>query len=320
MKKIIFATVIILALATISFADIPKTLNYQGRLMNSVGQPVIDGQYSVTFRLYTAASGGTQVWEEAQSVMANNGYFNTVLGNAIALTPAMFSQAVWIGIQVGAEAEMTPRQKLGTVAYAMTVVDGAITTDKLADGAVTASKLKGEIQTGQILDNAITTEKIKDGEIKNNDLAVNAVTTEKMSANAITNIWTLTREPSSDDHPATSYTDVKDAEIDIETTGGTLLVITSYSFMINEADEFGAVHFKMRVDPGGYLSPGNGYKQKIRDQNGRYVFQAGGFSTVISGVPAGSHTVKLQWKKTDNVLICMKDDTSYSITVIELKR
>lgn len=136
MKPLKPVIVVLIFFATSAFADIPHTLNYQGRLMYQAGQPVTDGQYTVTFRLYTAASGGNMVWEEQQTVAAQNGYFNTVLGNTAALTPSMFSQPLWAGMQIGTNAEMTPRQKLSTAAYAMTVADGAITTEKLGDSAV----------------------------------------------------------------------------------------------------------------------------------------------------------------------------------------
>ncbi|MCD4813760.1 phage tail protein [bacterium] len=134
MKHCLLIFTIIFILPFSIKAAIPNTLNYQGRLMNSTQQPVTDGQYSVTFRLYAAESGGTMVWEEAQSVATQNGYFNTVLGNSTALTPSIFNQPLWVGIQVGTNAEMTPRQKLGTSAYAMTVADGAITANKVASG------------------------------------------------------------------------------------------------------------------------------------------------------------------------------------------
>jgi hypothetical protein len=162
MKGLYLSILLVIVMATSLFADIPKTLNYQGRLMNTVGQPVIDGDYSVTFRLYTAASGGTMVWEEAQSVQSTNGYFNAVLGSATALTPAMFSQPLWIGMQVGAAAEMIPRQQLGTSAYAMTVVDGAITTSKIKNAAVTTAK---------IADDAITSDKVGDSQIKGRNIS-----------------------------------------------------------------------------------------------------------------------------------------------------
>ena len=132
MKNIKYIVLIICFLTTSVFADIPHTLNYQGRLMDQSGQPVTDGQYTVTFRLYTAASGGNMVWEEQQTVMTNNGYFNTVLGNTTALSPSIFNQPLWTGMQINSNPEMIPRQKLSTTAYAMTVADGAITTQKMA--------------------------------------------------------------------------------------------------------------------------------------------------------------------------------------------
>ena len=136
MKRQLIPLLIIL-IAVSTFADIPDTLNFQGRLMDQSGQPVTNGQYSVTFRLYTAASGGNMVWEEQQTVVTQNGYFNTVLGNTTALTPSMFNQALWAGMQIGSNPEMTPRQKLSTAAYAMTVADGTITTDKIEQRSVT---------------------------------------------------------------------------------------------------------------------------------------------------------------------------------------
>jgi hypothetical protein len=147
MYKFKLIIIALLLVGTSAFADIPKTLNYQGRLMNTVGQPVIDGQYSVTFRLYTAASGGNMVWEEAQSVMSSNGYFNTILGNVTALISSMFSQPLWVGVQVGSVVEMSPRQQLGTSAYAMTVVDGAVTTEKIAGEAITTDKIQSKAVT-----------------------------------------------------------------------------------------------------------------------------------------------------------------------------
>lgn len=86
----------------------------------------------------------------------------------------------------------------------LTIVDGAITTPKIADGAVTEEKLSPEVveklntQTAEIEDNAVTTPKIADGaitegklsqEVKSKinkqvstvDIADGAVTEEKLS-------------------------------------------------------------------------------------------------------------------------------------------
>jgi microcystin-dependent protein len=186
MIKTILITACILVFAANTFADIPKTLNYQGRLMNTVGQPVIDGQYSVTFRLYDALTGGDMEWSEIQTVSTTNGYFHTVLGNISVFSSNIFDQALWIEMQIGSAAAMTPRQQLGTAAYAMTVADGAIITSKIADGAVTADKIAdgaigtvmtsdGSITSLKLADNAVTTVKIADGAITSSKVAVNAI-------------------------------------------------------------------------------------------------------------------------------------------------
>ena len=40
------------------------TLSVQGTLQKSFGGAIDDGQYSMTFKLYTTASGGTAVWSD----------------------------------------------------------------------------------------------------------------------------------------------------------------------------------------------------------------------------------------------------------------
>ena len=62
-------------------AAIPETINYQGYLTDNSGNP-INATVSMTFRIYTVASGGTAQWTEPQSnVPVNNGIYNVVLGS-----------------------------------------------------------------------------------------------------------------------------------------------------------------------------------------------------------------------------------------------
>jgi hypothetical protein len=154
--KSIAVVVFGLLFTSISFADIPKTLNYQGRLMNTVGQPVIDGQYSVTFRLYNAETGGDMEWSETLTVLTRNGYFNTVLGNTTLLNSEICNQPLWVEMQVGTAAAMIPRQKLSAVAYAINVADNVVTTSKIKDG---------EVKTADIADSSIQASKIADGQV-----------------------------------------------------------------------------------------------------------------------------------------------------------
>lgn len=60
--------------------------------------------------------------------------------------------------------------------------NGSVTTDKIADGAITSEKIgDGEVNTQDLADGAVTSEKIKDGEVKTADIADGAVTPEKLS-------------------------------------------------------------------------------------------------------------------------------------------
>ena len=97
-----------------AFAQIPQTLNYQGYLTNSAGVPV-NAPVNVTFRLYTAASGGSAVWTETQSsVGVAGGIYNAVLGSVTALS-VPFNVPYFLSLQVNGDAEMSARQPLSAV-------------------------------------------------------------------------------------------------------------------------------------------------------------------------------------------------------------
>lgn len=74
---------------------------------------------------------------------------------------------LWLGITVGTDNEMEPRVQLGSVPFAvqaLTVPDESVTTNKLADGAVTQAKLGSDISL-EPPDGSITTAKIADGAV-----------------------------------------------------------------------------------------------------------------------------------------------------------
>lgn len=99
-----------------SRAGIPQELAFQGKLTDQSGRP-LDGTYTVTFRLYDAAVGGTKLWEESKSLSAPGGLFSTLLGSGTPLTLA-FDQPYWVEIQVGAEI-LDPRRPLSSSPYAL---------------------------------------------------------------------------------------------------------------------------------------------------------------------------------------------------------
>jgi hypothetical protein len=97
-------------------AAVPKLLTYQGVLKNSSGS-FLTGTYSMTFRIYSASTGGSSLWSETQSsVSASSGKFSVQLGSVTALN-LDFSVDYWLSIQVGADAEMSPRIRLTSMGY-----------------------------------------------------------------------------------------------------------------------------------------------------------------------------------------------------------
>jgi hypothetical protein len=121
----------------------PSLMNFQGRLATPSGNPVPDGNYSVTFSLWTAASGGTKRWEQTINPTAvKNGTFATLLnvGSGFqngATAATLFNDNLWLEIKIGTAAALTPRQPLVSAPYALkanTVPDGSITQSKLAPG------------------------------------------------------------------------------------------------------------------------------------------------------------------------------------------
>lgn len=97
---------------------IPRLLSYQGKLTDTFGIPVPDGNYSLTFRLYSQETGGTPFWSEAQNVAVRNGLFLVLLGAAIPIPQVPDGGDLYLGMQVGAGSELTPRLKIGSVPYA----------------------------------------------------------------------------------------------------------------------------------------------------------------------------------------------------------
>ncbi len=102
---------------------LPAIISYQGTLTNVAGQP-ISGNTALTFRLYAAPSGGSALWTEAHTggnaVPVSNGLFNVNLGSLTPIPSAIWkNNPLYLGIQVNSDPEMTPREQLGAVPYAM---------------------------------------------------------------------------------------------------------------------------------------------------------------------------------------------------------
>jgi len=93
-------------------ASSKTTINYQGYLTDSNGNPVDNSALQMAFRLYDVESGGTALWSETQSdVAVNDGLFSVLLGKNTPIPVDVLANHsdLWLGIAVGSDAEMAPR-------------------------------------------------------------------------------------------------------------------------------------------------------------------------------------------------------------------
>src|SRR4030067_1496295 len=129
--KFFLTAVVFLIFCSAAWADIPKQINFQGILKDSLGNPYPDGNYSITFRIYDAASGGNILWQEGQLIAISGGLFTHLLGSAIPIPESVFDDSLrWLGIQVAGNPEITPRRQLVSVPYSY-VADLAQSAEKL---------------------------------------------------------------------------------------------------------------------------------------------------------------------------------------------
>ena len=97
---------------------IPRMLSYQGKLTDSLGNSAADTLHAIRFRLYAQPTGGTQLWEENQQVRTKSGLFSILLGSVTPIGSMPDAGAVYLGMAVAGGAELTPRLRIASAAYA----------------------------------------------------------------------------------------------------------------------------------------------------------------------------------------------------------
>ena len=108
--------------ASVNFGEQEYKIPIQGRLTNASGVPEND-DFNVTFNVYDADIAGTLLCDDTQIVSVKNGLFNTFIEGCT--TGEINGQQLYLGIKVGDDDEMTPRQPLHPVPYAYSLVPGA---------------------------------------------------------------------------------------------------------------------------------------------------------------------------------------------------
>lgn len=103
----------------------------QGQLTDDTGTP-LNGDYSLTFRLYKNSTGGWALCEDTRTVSVDNGLFSHYFKGCSDIN----GQMLYLGIQVESDPEMTPRQYIDNVPYAWSLRPGAIVSYTLDSNAI----------------------------------------------------------------------------------------------------------------------------------------------------------------------------------------
>jgi hypothetical protein len=107
-----------------AWAQAPLLLGYQGRLLKTDGTAET-GAVQVKFSFYPTDTGGTSAWDETQSLTLVDGYYGTYIGRVTTLSTTLFDTTTqWLEIAIKTSTDndfkpMTPRQRVGSVGYAL---------------------------------------------------------------------------------------------------------------------------------------------------------------------------------------------------------
>ena len=119
-------------------AEIPQIINFQGKVTDTGGTPISDGDYSMTFTIYDAETSGTSQWSSGgMTVAVSNGTFSVLLGDTGQPTLNLgFNQDYWMEIDIDGDIQ-SPRSRLGSVGYAF-----------MASGLVAGTEVIGSVASG----------------------------------------------------------------------------------------------------------------------------------------------------------------------------
>ncbi len=150
MKKLLVGAVIgaFMLAAAVCWAGIPFLMNYQGMLTDTGGNP-LNGDYNLTFKIYSQSSGGSALWTEAQTgISVENGLFNVILGSTTPIPSSVFNDTLrYLGITVESDPELSPRIRLTSIPYAYR----ALVADSAAVAGLGTGGVGGWVDDGTVV-------------------------------------------------------------------------------------------------------------------------------------------------------------------------
>lgn len=132
MTRLLTSSLVLLcALLVLTASSSASTINYQGQLNDSNGDPVPDGTIAMTFSLWMDSTGGEMLWQEPRTVSVEGGHFSVYLGQVTPITANIIGVAQYLQIEVEGET-LLPRTLLGSTPS--TFISKRVVGDVVTDG------------------------------------------------------------------------------------------------------------------------------------------------------------------------------------------
>jgi hypothetical protein len=108
---------LVLITAGLVSADIPRKINYQGRVTDGATGEPLPGDHTVVFRICDAGTDGDLLWSEEQVVTADStGVLSVILGSDTSVGVS-FEGPCWLEVEVDGEI-LLPRREMVSVPFA----------------------------------------------------------------------------------------------------------------------------------------------------------------------------------------------------------
>ncbi len=113
------AALAVMAAPLTATAQVPGEIPIQGYLTDAEGTPY-DGEVAIGFTIYDAPTEGAELFTERLTTIVEGGVFSVYLGSTTELDLGIFRDHanLYLGLQVGADPEASPRLRFGTVPWA----------------------------------------------------------------------------------------------------------------------------------------------------------------------------------------------------------